>query len=87
MRTVTSSYINTVFPQREGVILEIKTAQQITFQVSNYIMFDIILLHKTKNLSLLQIILMSIKYLQDLVVNENEKLQLKEFQKAVVMLF
>lgn len=87
MRTVTSSYINTVFPQREGVVLEIKTAQQITFQVSNYIMFDIILLHKTKNLSLLQIILMSIKYLQDLVVNENEKLQLKEFQKAVVMLF
>lgn len=87
MRTVTSSYINTVFPQREGVILEIKTAQQITFQVSNYIMFDIILLHKTKNLSLLQIILMSIKYLQDLVLNENEKLQLKEFQKAVVMLF
>lgn len=87
MRTVTSSYINTVFPQREGVVLEIKTAQQITFQVSNYIMFDIILLHKTKNLSLLQIILMSIKYLQDLVLNENEKLQLKEFQKAVVMLF
>lgn len=87
MRTVTSSYINTVFPQREGVVLEIKTAQQITFQVSNYIMFDIILLHKTKNLSLLQIILMSIKYLQDLVLYENEKLQLKEFQKAVVMLF
>jgi len=87
MRTVTSSYINTVFPQREGVVLEIKTAQQITFQVYNYIMFDIILLHKTKNLSLLQIILMSIKYLQDLVLYENEKLQLKEFQKAVVMLF
>lgn len=87
MRTVTSSYINTVFPQREGVVLEIKTAQQKTFQVYNYIMFDIILLHKTKNLSLLQIILMSIKYLQDLVLYENEKLQLKEFQKAVVMLF
>lgn len=87
MRTVTSSYINTVFPQREGVVLEIKTAQQITFQVYNYIMFDIILLHKTKNLSLLQIILMSIKYLQDLVLYENEKLQLKEFRKAVVMLF